>query len=287
MAIITEDLTFETKWDLQEDINNLIKWVKWGMYMSSRRYIFVGEDHGFAMDTTRRTKVALHFATNTEFIMVSERGMKADENFELIELLDRGEAAVHEPKSKLSSFDPARNRNVISDILKQIKDDPDYRKRMVLIFFGQDHETGLREELKSQLGADQKICWWSFPSVLVQADRLPVPVYANMNGYTFVGFTSPPDPSDGTPNKLLLTKGVWREKFSLKVQAPYASQQSLYKNMILYAVYGNNAVPETQNKFDQMERVGGKCDFDVTAANAVRLVMVDTDVQYQKLKEPY
>src|SRR5579863_2950235 len=237
MAIITEDLSYETTWDLQEDINNLIKRVKYGMYMSSLRYLFVGEDHTFAMDTKRRTAVALHFATNTELVMVSERGMKADENFKLTELLDRKTAAVHERDSKLVSSDPARNRIVVEEILAEIKNDPDYRKRMVLIFFGADHEKGLREELKSQLGADEKICWWSFPSILVQSYALPAPVHANMNGYTFVGFTSPPDPGAENANKLLLTKGIWRERFNLHVTAPFAARDYLNAKAITYAVF--------------------------------------------------
>lgn len=284
MAIITEDLKYETTWDLQEDINNLVKRIKYGMNMSSRRYLFVGEDHNFAMDTIRRTKVALHFAANTELVMVTERGMKANEHFQLTELLDRKTAAVHERESKLVSSDPARNRIVIEEIVSEIKGDPDYRKRLVLIFFGADHEEALREELKKQLGADEKICWWSFPSILVQADALPTPSHANMNGYTFVGFTSPPDPAAENANKLLLTKGIWREQFNLHVTAPFASRDYLSAKAITYAVFGSNGIGETQAKIAQMERTGGQCQFDVSSAAAVRPEMVNTDVRYQQLK---
>jgi hypothetical protein len=284
VAIITEDVEYETSFKLQDDLTVLANRIEAASNMSSRRYVFVGESHDFAVDIERRNTTFQRFISNKGIVVVGERAMKGERDIPLSGFIPEGRAgAILETDYTSGSADPVRNTQVVAKIVKEIANDPSYRQREVLIFFGQEHEKGIREELKKQLGAEDKICWWSFPSILDQLYKLPDPVYPNQNGYTFVGFTDLPSLSDPKPHKLLLTKGRHIDPFVIEVKAPYNSGNRLPK-VGLYALYGSNRFPGTKHHIAAMEKKGGACSFNVFAPDIARLVPVATDDEYQQLK---
>lgn len=284
MGRITEDLTYETTFKVRDDIALICGKVEYASNMSSRRYLFVGEYHDFEMDVFRRKEVAKHFANNADIVFVSERGLHASPDKTLADLVTRT-GGVHEQDEVSGPFDPIRNTKMVEQILAEIAEDPDHRKRAVLIFFGQDHEAGLRRELELQTAADVSICWWSFPSIREQFFALPAVVFPNQVGYTMLGFTGSPDLNTLLPGKLLLTRGIWRFAFGIEVRAVYSCNTSLLKNTTLYAVFTNDNIAILQAQIQGIERHGGKGNVTASQADAIRLVEITTDAEYQRLKK--
>jgi len=284
VAIITEDVVYETSFKLQDDLTVLFNRIEAASTMSSRRYVFVGESHDFAVDIERRNSTFQRFVSNNGIIVVVERAMMGERDIPLSGFVpDSRVGAILETDYSSGSADPIRNTQIVAKIVKEIASDPPYRQREVLILFGQEHEKGIRDELKKQLGVDDKICWWSFPSILDQIYKIPDPVYANQNGYTFVGFTDLPSLSDLKPYKLLLTKGRFVDSFMIEVKAPYNSGNRLPK-VGLYALYGSNRFPGTKHHIAAMEKKGGACSFNVFGPDIARLLPIATDDEYQQLK---
>lgn len=284
MAIITEDLVFNTSFKLQEDLTALSNRIEAASNMASRRYVFVGESHNFAVDIERRNATFQRFVSNNGIVMVLERAMMGERGIPLSGFVpDERVGAILETDYTSGSADPIRNTQIVAKIVAEIAKDPPYQQREVLILFGQEHQKGIREELKKQLGAEDKICWWAFPPILDQIYSLPDPVYPNQNGYTLVGFTDLPDLSDPKMNKLLLTKGRHVDPFMIEVKAPYNSANRLPKRG-LYALFGSNRFPGTRHHIAAMEKKGGACSFNVFGPDIARLVPLTSDDEYQQLK---
>ena len=281
MARITEDVTYETLFKLLEDSTRSIARIEWARHMLSRRYLFVGESHNFKMDVMRRNHIAQHFSHDKTIIMVTERGMEGERGL-LNSILPEREGIIHETDYESRPFNPQRDCQIVKRIISEISKDR-VHKRPVLILFGQDHEQKIRNELKQQLEKDERICWWSFPSILHQIDSLEDVTYPE-KGYSLVGFTAPPDYKEPAANKLLLTKGKFLGPFIIDVRAPFFSPDNLHKDQEIFAVYGLDRFPGTKYHIDYMDKKTGSCRFNAFGPEVVRLVRVANNEDYQRLR---
>lgn len=220
MGYITEDLTFPPSFDVPHDIEFACERAEYATNMASRRYLFIGETHTSPFDKRRTVKLAEAFVNDDDVIIVAERDILKD--YPYIMARDPRDLILHEKDRQSSSTDNARNVNIVKQILAETAKDatnrPHANPRMVLILFGQEHETHIRDQLKAQTPIDQKILWWSFPSIADEIDKMPV-LDTVPRGYGLVGYTKTTDDENGL--KRLMTKGRFVKHFSLEVIATY------------------------------------------------------------------
>lgn len=245
--------------------------------------VFVGESHDFAVDKIRRNEVVDQFSADQGIILVTERAMKFHSGRELADSLT-GPNHIVEEKSSAGSADQSRNIDIVQRIVAESSKDT-LNRRLVLIMFGAVHETPIRNEFVRQTSVTETFGWWYFPPISEQAYALSS-VPFNPQGYDFVGFTARPNPeSVEAVQKVLLTKGRWVSAFSIDVMAAYRAPDILGRRE-LYAVYGRTADPATQQTITNLDtpRYGGTVSMPVNSANAVGLVLMQNDGQYQGLK---
>jgi hypothetical protein len=245
--------------------------------------VFVGESHDFVVDKTRRNDIVEQFRADQRIILVTERAMKFHSGRELADSLT-GPNHIVEPISGARSADESRNIDIVQRIVAESSKD-NLNRRLVLIMFGAVHEIPIRNEFAKQTPATETFGWWYFPPISEQAYALPGVAF-NPQGYDFVGFTARPDPERvEAVQKVLLTKGRWVSAFSIDVMAAYRAPDTLGRRE-LYAVYGLTANPVTQQTIANLDvpRFGGTVSMPVNAANAVGLVLMQNDGQYQALK---
>lgn len=193
MAQITEDIRYQVPQDL--DLAAYARFacdrVTWAIGMATRRYIFIGDTHNSVFDARFKAAVADHCTTGGRLqnvIVIAERSIFASTPH-----LPLRANVIQEANTQASPFDPQRDVDVVRQIATQVAREPAFGvTRPVVIFFGQAHETGLRQQMEAQLPGTDRICWWSFRSLDDQVAALPdlnagwrFPIQP---GFDFVGF---------------------------------------------------------------------------------------------------
>ena len=223
MGIITEDETFPSSFNFNQDMTFAFQQVDHARYMLSRRYIFVGETHNSPYDKERTYGIATRYAGDKDYIVVAERAI-FDANPGLA-YLEATPNVIHEANMGAPPGAYIRNVEIVEQIIRETDKDAINRRysspRPVVILFGQDHETGIRQELMAQMPIDARICWWSFPSLKEQLYALPtlhVDIDTlNRNNFEYVGICEGLDVIQRF-NVEVIMKGRWPGQFSVPVE---------------------------------------------------------------------
>lgn len=237
MGIISGVVNWKSSWNADTDGNDLCHVIENSLAhpAGALTVFFLAETHRNPFDVARSTKVYEKFS-KPEYAqsvrLVVERGLFAG--------CTEVSQVVYEGITELKSGDPRRNQRMVSLLQDELEGSA---ASVVIVFFGEAHLPGIKDELAKATAPNQKIRWVESLSFTTMFEALRFYEAARFDRSKLepAGYAAPAPTSVESAYVKLLTKGVFGPRFTI---ALYRQDQLAWfgRNAEVHALYFKDPV---------------------------------------------